>query len=221
MRTLLIALALLLAPAAALAGGTVGQAVIYRHNSTHYYPGILAHDNGDGSWSVICFDTDSYSVGFPFGTNSQQYYATIQIDAFQDETDSTDNRWRINTAVSRVTGTGTPSLALNGSAVQLDADHDTEYVLSVKITTAITISGGAAGHVDLVCDSSATPSAIVETVSGELTGTVVVGVSVTRSTTEVMRYRVPAGHYCKLTTTNDTGTPTYSIVRQVSQTMGV
>jgi hypothetical protein len=74
--------------------------------------------------------------------------------------------------------------------------------------------------VDLVCDATTTPTTIVETVQSESTGTLTVGLNLQSSNTLVLHWRVPAAHRCKLTTTNDTGTPTYSIARQVLQTLG-
>lgn len=90
----------------------------------------------------------------------------------------------------------------------------------VKITTGLTLTGGAAGHVDFVCDASSTPTTAQATVSLENTGTLTIGLATQTSATLQLSYRVPAGHYYKLTTTNDTGTPTYAIVRQVEQVLG-
>lgn len=108
----------------------------------------------------------------------------------------------------------------NGSAVQFDATHDTFYRATVKISGSITLVTGAAGHVDLICDASSTPTAIVDTAQLELTGTLVVGVTLASSMTQSLTWRVPAAYYCKLATGNDTGTPTYTLVRQVKQTLG-
>lgn len=119
-----------------------------------------------------------------------------------------------------VTGVSSPSLTLNGGSTQFDATHDVIYVATVKITTSLTVSGGAAGHVDLLCDTGGTPSTIVDTVQSESTGTLTVGLSLQTSTTTSLRWRVPAAQRCRLTTTNDTGAPSYSLVRQFSQTLG-
>lgn len=121
---------------------------------------------------------------------------------------------------SLVTGSSTPTLTIGGAAVQFDATHDTIYTVSVKITTSISLSGGAAGHVDLVCDAATAPTTIVETVQSESTGTLTVGLALQTSNTLVMQWRAPAGHRCKIVSTNDTGTPTYSITRQALQTLG-
>lgn len=123
-------------------------------------------------------------------------------------------------AAALVTGSSTPTLTLGGAAVQFDATHDTVYTVSIKITTTISLSGGAAGHVDLLCDTTATPTTIVETVQSESTGTLTVGLNLQTSNTLPLQWRVPAGQRCRLVSTNDTGTPTYLITRQVLQTLG-
>lgn len=119
-----------------------------------------------------------------------------------------------------VTGSSTPSLTLNGSAAQFDSTHDTEYIATVKISTSISLTGGQAGHVDLVCDANTSPTTVVETASQESAGALTVGLSLVTSSTHVLRWRVPAGHRCKLASANDTGTPTFTLVRQLLQTLG-
>ncbi len=220
----------------AAASPVVGQSVIYRYDSTHSYAATVAHVESDGGADLILYSW--INTAFGFGPSS--YYSLPTTWAASVVEGSGDNRWSVNPDIglgetgptgatgsvgatgpgALVTASSTPTLALNGSAVQFDASHDTEYVASVKIATTLSLSGGAAGHVDLVCDASATPTTIVETVSGESTGTLTVGLNLVTSATQVLRYRVPAGHRCKLTTTNDTGTPTITIVRQVLQTLG-
>lgn len=121
---------------------------------------------------------------------------------------------------SLVISQSTPALALNGSAVQFSTTADTEYSISVKIGTTLSLTGGAAGTVDLLCDATATPSTIVQTISSESTGTLTIGLNLVASNTMVMRWRVPAAGRCRLVTTNNAGTPTFTIVRQVLQTLG-
>jgi len=236
----------------ASASGVVGQSVLYRYDSSHIYPAILTHDNGDGSWYLVCLDPDGNGTNFAMGPNSQWAYASIAVIAFEDDSGTGDNRWYPNPAIGLgatgpqgptgaqgstgatgatgatgpagqgafVTSTVTPTLAMNGSAVQLDATHDTEYTASISIGMTLSLSGGQAGHVDFVCDSSSTPTTIVATVGDSNTGTVVVGVSLTRTPIMELHYRAHAGDFCKITSTNDTGTPTYSIIRQVLQVLG-
>lgn len=222
-RIIPLVLALLFGLGGAAAAGVIGQSVIYRYDSTHSYAAIISRDYGDGSYVLVVLDPDGYLYGFPFGANSQAYLGVIVVDGIpQDESQTSDNRWHLNTAVPRavVTATSTPTLTIGGSAVQLDATHDVNYTAVVKISATLSLSGGQAGHIDLVCDSSATPTTIVETHSVENTGTLTVGLSVVHSVTGNLRWRVPAGQYCKLTSTNDTGSPTYTLVRQSAQILG-
>lgn len=227
---------------AAAASPVVGQSVIYRYDSTHSYAATVAFLESDGSADLTVYSWATTAFGF--GPSS--FFSLPATWAVGVVEGSGDNRWSVNpniglgatgatgpagaagsTGSTGATGSGalvtsssTPTLALNGSAVQFDSTHDTEYVASVKISTTLSLSGGSAGHVDLVCDASTTPTTIVETVSSESTGTLTIGLNLASSNTLVLRYRVPAAHRCKLTTTNDTGTPTITIVRQVLQTLG-
>lgn len=220
----------------AAASPVTGQSVIYRYDSTHSFAAVVARANVDDSADLVVLNCCTYSFGF--GPNSLAAAPATYMAAVVEG--STDNRWSANPDIglgatgpagstgstgatgpgALVTATSTPSLALNGSVVQFDATHDTEYAVSVKIATTLSLTGGAAGHVDLMCDASTTPTTIVETVSNESTGTLTIGLNLVTSSTQVLRYRVPAAHRCKLTTTNDTGTPTITIVRQVLQTLG-
>lgn len=238
MKTLILALLLLGVSTARASTPVVGEAVIYRYDSTHFYAAVITVVNGDGSCGLAVFST---GASFSFGPGSQATYVGVTQQVFEGVT---DNRWFPNPDVgltgptgatgsagaagamgatgpgALVTATSTATLSLNGAAQQFDSAHDTEYTASVKVANTLSLTGGSAGHVDLVCDSSATPTAIVQTVSAESTGALTVGLSLATSTTLVLRYRVPAGHRCKLTSTNDTGTPTITMVRQVLQTLG-
>lgn len=221
MRTILALLVAL--PVAAAAAPVPGQVVTY-HDTSADFTAIVSQVNGDGSASLVLLDPDGYSTWWPssVAANFEAADATTQVVGAAQG--SSTGQWsvvsaNVPSAGQLVSSTSTPSLTLNGSAAQFDASHDTEYTVTVKIATTLSLTGGAAGHVDLLCDSTTTPSTVVETVSSESTGTVVVGVALTSSNTLVMRYRVPAAQRCRLTTTNDTGTPTFTLVRQVLQTL--
>lgn len=119
-----------------------------------------------------------------------------------------------------VASVSSPTLTIGGSAVQFDATHDVQYTATVSIGSSITLTTGAAGHVDLLCDNTGTPAIIVDTVGSGVTGTVVVGVTLSVPTTGTVRWRVPAGQRCRLTSTADAGVPTITLVRQFEQTLG-
>lgn len=119
-----------------------------------------------------------------------------------------------------ISALSTPTLTINGAAVQFDTTHDVNYKATIKIGTAISLTTGAAGHVDLLCDANTNPTTIVDTVSNEQTGTLVVGANLVQSMTASLNWRARPNDRCKLTSTNDTGTPTYTLVRQSLQTLG-
>lgn len=119
-----------------------------------------------------------------------------------------------------ISALSTPTLAINGAAVQFDTTHDVNYKATIKIGTTISLTTGVAGHVDLLCDANPNPTTIVDTVSNEQTGTLVVGANLVQSMTASLNWRARPSDRCKLTSTNDTGTPTYTLVRQSLQTLG-
>ena len=219
MRTLAL-LVLLGLTATATASPVVGQSVIYRYDSTHSYAAVVAYVEGDGSADLVILNGNAYSFGF--GPSSWYTYPSTYLAGVTEG--AGDNRWSANPNIglgatgpgALVSSTGTPSFSLNGSAVQLDAAHDTELTVSVSISLPLSLVAGATGTVHLICDSSSTPTTEVETLQRANAG----GLATTDTSTLALLYRVPAAHYCKITTTQDVGSPTFAIVRQVKQTLG-
>lgn len=250
MRTPILALVILAAIAGSSAAApVVGQSIIYRYDSTHHYVGIISSIVGDGSYGLVLLDPDDYVTGWTFGPNSQAAYATLAIyGVWEDDTDTTNNRWRPNPDIgvgeqgpagatgptgatgsagstgatgatgpgALVTSTSALSMSIGGAAVQMDSTHDTNLTLSVSISLPLSVLAGATGTVHLWCDSSSTPTSEVETVSRGNTG----GLLTTDTATLSMVYRVPAAHYCKVTATQDVGSPTFGIARQIKQVLG-
>jgi hypothetical protein len=242
-RTFLVIAIICVMFGAAMADGVVGQSVLYRYNSSHTYPAILTADNGDTTWHLVALDTDGYATGFPMGAGSQAGYATIAVDsAAEDDTGTNDNRWRPNPSIglgeqgptgatgatgstgatgatgpgALVSSSGTTSFSLNGSAIQLDATHDVELTMSISFSLPLSLVAGATGTVHLFCDSSSNPATEVETVSRGNAG----GLLTTDTSTLPVVYRVKAADFCKVTSTQDVGSPTFSIVRQGKQVLG-
>lgn len=86
----------------------------------------------------------------------------------------------------------------------------------MTIGLPLSLLAGAAGTVHLLCDAASTPTTEVETVTRGNTG----GLATTDTSTLAVRYRIPAAFYCRVTTTNDVGTPTFALARQVKQVLG-
>jgi len=197
---------------AAYADPWVGQPVVYRYNSTHIYTAVVVN---------VIDSTDCDLVVFSNGStwfNSVSASVPAQLVSYVAQGSSgDDNRWSWNPATyvgSFVTSQDSPGLSLNGSAVQLHASKDTELHLTVRIDLTITVIAGMGGSVHLFCDSSSTPTTEVDT--AQLAHGL--GVATTASLTASLRWRPPRGHYCKVTTTSDTGSPTFTLVRQFLQT---
>lgn len=219
-----------------------GQSVIYRYDSTHSYAAVVSKVELDGTADLIIFSWTNAAFSFSY---SSLYSAPVTMLEGVTE-GSTDNRWAVNPNIglgatgptgatgstgatgatgatgpgALVTGVSSPSLTIGGAAVQFDTAHDTEYRATISISSSITLTTGAQGHVDLLCDNTGTPAIIVDTVGSGVTGTAVVGVTMVVPTTGTVRWRVPAGQRCRLTSTNDVGTPTITLVRQFAQTLG-
>lgn len=194
----------------------LGQSVVYRYNSSYEYNAVVTEIIDSTTVGLVAFgDGNTW-----FNSVSSTVPCQVFVYVAESAPGSLDNRWRNNDAVYNYSGggvsaQGTTSFALNGSAIQLNVDHDTELVLSVKIDLTLTLIAGMGGTVHLFCDASATPTTEVETV--QLSHGL--GIATTLSQTQVMRWRVAKTQYCKVTTTNDTGSPTFTIARQFSQTI--
>lgn len=223
----------------------VGQSVIYRLDSTHSYAATVTKVEGDGTADLVIY---SWVVSpFAFSYSSLYSAPATMLDGVTEG--GSDNRWAANPNIglgatgptgatgsigatgatgstgatgpgALVTGVSSPTLTIGGAAVQFDATHDTDYRATITINSSITLTAGAQGHVDLLCDNTGTPAIIVDTIGSGITGTAVVGVTLAVPTTGTVRWRVPAGQRCRLTSTNDAGTPTITLVRQFLQTLG-
>lgn len=120
---------------------------------------------------------------------------------------------------SNVSGTFTPTLTLNGSAVQFDTAHDVEYYLTGDINGNVSVGNAFDGRINVLCDSSATPTTLVTSIGAKGGGTIVVGLNLSQGSYLQARVRVRAGDRCRLTTTSTTGAPNFAIVAQYGQTL--
>jgi hypothetical protein len=211
-----------------------GEAVIYHYDGSHDYNAFITKVNSGTEVNLVAFSW----VDTAWGNTAP---ASIFVQGFLGvEQGSGTNRWEENTAVesmgptgptgatgstgatgpgSNVTGTSAVSRTLNGAAWQSSTTKDTELVFTVKIDNTLNLSGGAGGTVHLFCDSGSSPTTEVASVAAANTGTLTIGLALTVSQTQVLRYRIPQSHFCKLTTTNEVGTPTFTLVRQLEQTL--
>lgn len=221
----------LISSTVAFADPVVGQGVIFRYDSSHIYPAVVTkvlHDNVVNLVALSSMESVWYTNGPDGSVVPALAFGSVDMAA------NTDYRWVVNPNVpvegpqgptgaagpgSNVSATSTPSLALNGSAVQFDSTHDTNYMAVFSISGSITLTGGFDGVVNLLCDTNTTPTTLLAQVGHFGGGTVVAGVALTSGGYYTMSARVPAGNRCRLTTTSSVGTPSYSIVNQKLQTL--
>lgn len=212
----------------------VGQGVIFRYDSTHIYPAIVTKIVSGSTVNLVALSAIN-SVWYTGGPDGS-VVAAIAFGSVQQGSDTDDYRWYPNPnvpvegptgptgatgAASTVASQSTPTLTLNGSAVQFSTTNETIYTVNVYIGGTITLGGGYDGAINLLCDTNTTPSTMVATVSNISTGTVVVGISLNSGGTYSMQWRVPAGQRCRLTTTTTAGSPSFSINSQKLQTLSV
>jgi hypothetical protein len=188
-----------------------GQSVIYKNDSTHSYPAIVVGvvDSDEADLAVLADGTLWYALGNTYTAEGTPvlYIADVQRG-------SGNGQWLENDAFgSRISSQSNPSLSLNGVSVQMDATKDAELTMSVTVALPLSLVAGATGTVHLFCDASSTPTTEVVTLQRGNTG----GLVTTDTATLQLHHRVRGGDYCKVTTTADVGSPTFSIVRQLRQ----
>jgi hypothetical protein len=83
---------------------------------------------------------------------------------------------------------------------------------SIRVSSTVSIAGGQAGRVELRSDASSPPVTVRARLAGGSTGAVVVGVAITDIMEGELSYVVPAGDNVQLTTVDEVGTPTYTLV---------
>lgn len=208
----------------ASADPALGQWVVYRADATHNYLGVVVGAPTPTSANVMLLAGDYFwtvqgTLYTATGTPTLQLLAAVRGPGVDQWLEATGPFVGLTPGISKslVSSEFVPSLSLNGAAVQLSATNDVNLTVSVKIDPSLSLVGGAAGHVDLLCDSSTTPTTAVQTIGGGQTGTVVVGVALNQTGTVPYYWRVRAGDRCRLVTVNDVGTPAYTLVRQRAQ----
>lgn len=105
----------------------------------------------------------------------------------------------------------TPSLAINTSR-QPSTTRDTMVNVAVDITSALSLSGGSAGKVELkYADNTglSTNVVTVQSFTNSNTGTLTIGLNTSQVGTASLTGIIPAGKFYRIVTTNVTGTPTY------------
>ena len=104
-------------------------------------------------------------------------------------------------------GTATsPARAFN-STFQPSATKTTLAMYAIRIVSTSTLLGSALGRVELRSDTNTPPTTVRSRMACGVSG-----VGATNTNESTLTYLVPPGHNVNLTTVNESGTPTYTLV---------
>lgn len=122
-------------------------------------------------------------------------------------------------AIYGVESTATPSRTL-GTAFRASAVRPVLGTYAASASCAVTLAGGQAGYVEILSDSANPPTTSRGRIAGcTLTGTVVVGVSLTSTVDGALSYLVPTGDYVLIRAVSTTGSPTLTLAASTEQTL--
>lgn len=217
----------------------IGQNVTYHYNLTQDYNAIVTRVVSGTTVNLVAFaNGDAWWQDGNYGTTATVRYTSVDYGA-QGIAANTWSESAIGVGATGATGatgaqgaqgttgpsalvtnTSSGSYTLNGSGIQCSSTKDCEIDVSVDVSGSVTVSGGYDGDVTLLCDTSATPTTVVEVLGNRNTGTVVVGLALTVGGTLLFHATQPAAQFCRFTTTNNVGTPTYTIRKQIVRIKG-
>jgi len=96
-------------------------------------------------------------------------------------------------------------------AYQVSTTSQSHISVSPQLSCSLSLSGGTSGTIVLEISANGSTGWIFQgEISGSNTGTLTIGLNTTQITGGQMTADLPAGYYWRLTTTNVTGTPTYT-----------
>ena len=186
----------------------LGQPVIFRDTSTEFHAGVVGGNISGGNADIVAFTNGNQWSG-------GQDHNSFIIPQWGAAMGSGVGEWLpLQMAALNDTFTPASNSRTLGTTFQPSSTRPTLVIFSVRVVSQITISGGQAGRIELQSDASNPPSTVRGRVAGGITGTAVVGLTLNDTAEGTMVYLVPAGHFARLQSTNETGTPTYSITAQ-------
>ncbi len=148
-----------------------------------------------------------------------QYGILLRADVDWSTDPFTPLGWDEVTDNSVASVTHTTSSRALGAAFQPSVGRPVMGCYSVQISTAVTLSGGQAGRVELLVDAANPPTTARSSIPGGVTGTVVLGVSLSFSFGGVLCALFKPGEFGLLQTVDVVGSPSYSIVQQTEDAL--
>jgi hypothetical protein len=228
-------------------GNSATYSLVAGNNNDLAFTGSFALVYPDPSGSSVITGVDP--VNFSFGdilwivNNSPSDYVTLSHDSLASlsanrlhlpdaqaiviapgrsvavEYDFT-NAWQTLTqpGVRDVVSTSTPSRSL-GTAFCPSSTHATAAYYSVRISTPLTVAGGAVGRIELLVDAANPPTTVRARVAGGSSGVVLIGTSTSTITEGELHYLIAIGECGLLQGVVESGSPTFSITTQAEQVL--
>lgn len=161
------------------------------------------------SWTVSTSGTAGGSLSGTYpnptiaasGVSSGKYdWVTVGLDG------------RVTTGGNMATPTAIASAGRNfNQAYQISSSVQSHISVSPQLSCNLSLAGGQSGTVILEISANGTSGWIFEgELVGSNTGTLTIGLNTTQLTGTQLSADLPIGYYWRLTTTNVTGTPTYT-----------
>lgn len=101
-----------------------------------------------------------------------------------------------------------------GTCYQISSTQDASFSYKVDVSTALSLTSGAAGTATVTTYSNSactTGAQVVSDGTAAQTGSLVVGLGVNQTVSVGLNGIVPAGKWVKITTANTTGSPTFAL----------
>lgn len=111
----------------------------------------------------------------------------------------------------------TPTRTLNSTGFQPNTIRTCGLIYSVRVQCNLSLTGGQQGLVQLLSDSSSTPTTVRSQGRNGNTGTLTIGLNTTQDGGAELSYTCPSSDYVIIKTTNLTGTPTFTLEEQTEE----
>lgn len=189
-----------------------GNQGFWIHNTSTSVPIVLAHQNTSSA--------ASYRLSMPYDQDFSLEPGRYVILQKRVDDQGTYLGWTmfLGPAMYGVTSTSTPSHTI-GTSWQVGSRPVLGHY-SVRVTSTQTVSGGQTGRVELkIGPSSGSITTVCGRVAGGSTGTLVVGLNLTDVAEGELSCLIPANWWAVISSTDEAGTPSYSITNQYEQSL--
>lgn len=165
--------------------------------------------------SVGLISSDLTVSGSPITTSGSitANLTTTGVSAGTYDWVTVDTKGRISTGIN----TPLPTIIASGGrnfnqAYQISSTRPSQISISAQISCNLSLTGGQAGTIQMqISADGSTNWLTIGTITASSTGTLTIGLNTTQiSGSQLVYNELPTGYYWRATTTNTTGTPTFT-----------